>query len=69
MSSSNKGYLVNSTMHKQGFSFHSIMTDSTFNLLESSNYFLLVQPKNDINGIDWLNPKDLFFLIKMIEVK
>lgn len=65
----NKGYLVNSTMHKQGFSFHSIMTDSTFNLLESSNYFLLVQPKNDINGIDWLNPKDLFFLIKMIEVK
>lgn len=65
----NKGYLTANNMVTRGQSFKFIIEDDSSDLVESQNYFLLLETKNNINDIEWLSPKDVYFLIKMIEVK
>lgn len=64
-----KGYSTANNMVTRFQSFKDIIEDNSSDLDESQNYFLLVEPKNSINDIEWLSPKDVYFLIKMIEVK
>lgn len=65
------GYIINNGSVNRGLKFDEINTGNynANDLDEISNYFLLEQPKNNFKDIKWINPKEILFLVKMIEIK
>ncbi len=65
------GYIINNGSVNRGLTFDEINSGSynANDLDDISNYFLLEEPKKTLKDVKWINPKEIFFLVKMIEIK